>query len=284
MMGIDLWIAIAVMTVLASAAGAIVVTRLYCDTGQRTMLGLTVATFGMIIFLLYGSGQLFWARVIPASAAIIYSNFAAIFAAMAAGWAFRLPATPHWRRVSLASLLAVCSLVAILWPLLSIILRPPPAGGNQWVNGVAKQTSWATCSPAAAATLFSGEGITVSEAEMIPLCLTDYAGTPTLGLYRGVKIIANRNDRRVVLLDGGLPRLIADNDWPVLLSVRLPFGVEDRRFVDQWGWIPGMGHSIVVLGRNEDGSFIIGDPAVGLEFWSEADLNLLWQGVGMRVE
>ena len=146
------------------------------------------------------------------------------------------------------------------------------------------QTSWATCSPAAAATLFRGEGITVSEAEMIPLCLTDYAGTPTLGLYRGVKLIANRNDRRVVLLDGGLTRLINDDDWPVLLSVRLPFGVEDRRFVEQWGWIPGMGHSVVVLGRTNDGDFIVGDPAVGLEVWSKADLDLLWGGVGMRVE
>jgi hypothetical protein len=141
-----------------------------------------------------------------------------------------------------------------------------------------------TCSPAAAATLFRGEGIEVSEAEMIPLCLTDYAGTPTLGLYRGVKLIANRHDRRVVLLNGGLTRLVADDDWPVLVSVRLPFGVEDQRFVKEWGWIPGMGHSVVILGRTGDGGFIVGDPAVGLEIWSKADLDLLWQGVGLRVE
>jgi hypothetical protein len=284
MMGIDLWIAIAVMTVLAVTAAALVATRLYSDVGQVTMLGLAMSAFGMVIFLLYGSGQLFWARVIPVSAAIIYSNLAAIFAAMAAGWAWRLPNTPPWRRATLATLLSISSLVAILWPLLSIAVRPPPPGGNQWSKGVAKQTSWATCSPAAAATLFRGEGITVSEAEMIPLCLTDYAGTPTLGLYRGVKLIANRHDRRVTLLDGGFTRLVADDDWPVLLSVRLPFGVDDRRFVEQWGWIPGMGHSVVVLGRTNDGNFIVGDPAVGLEVWSKADLDLLWQGVGMRVE
>lgn len=283
-MGIDLWIAIAVMTVLAVTAAALVATRLYSDVGQVTMLGLAMSAFGMVIFLLYGSGQLFWARVIPVSAAIIYSNLAAIFAAMAAGWAWRLPNTPPWRRATLATLLSISSLVAILWPLLSIAVRPPPPGGNQWSKGVAKQTSWATCSPAAAATLFRGEGITVSEAEMIPLCLTDYAGTPTLGLYRGVKLIANRHDRRVTLLDGGFTRLVADDDWPVLLSVRLPFGVDDRRFVEQWGWIPGMGHSVVVLGRTNDGNFIVGDPAVGLEVWSKADLDLLWQGVGMRVE
>ena len=82
---------------------------------------------------------------------------------------------------------------------------------------------------------FSGEGIEVSEAEMVPLCLTDYAGTPTLGLYRGVKLIANRHGQRVVLLDGGFTRLVADDDWPVLVSMRLPFDVEDRRYVEQWG-------------------------------------------------
>ena len=283
-MGIDLWIAIAVMSFLAALAAVIVATRLYSDTGQWTMLGLAASAFGMVIFLLYGSGQLFWARLIPVSAAIIYSNLSAIFAAMAAGWAWRLPKTPQWRRATLAVLLSIGSVIAILWPLLSIGLRPPPPGGNVWSEGVAKQTSWATCSPAAAATLFRGEGIEVNEAEMIPLCLTDYAGTPTLGLYRGVKLIATRHDRRVVLLDGGLTRLIADNDWPVLVSVGLPFGVEDRRFVEQWGWNPGMGHSVVILGRTDDGNFIVGDPAVGLEIWSKADLDLLWSGVGMRVE
>jgi len=284
MMGNDLWIAIAIMSLLSAVAASLVATRLYSDTGQLTVLGLAVSAFGMVIFLLYGSGQLFWARVIPVSAAIIYSNLAAIFAALAAGWAWRLPNTPQWRRATLSTFLSIASVVAILWPLLSIALRPPPPGGNQWSKGVAKQTSWATCSPAAAATLFRGEGIEVSEAEMIPLCLTDYAGTPTLGLYRGVKLVANRHDRRVRLLDGALPGLVADDDWPVLVSVGLPFGVEDRRFVEQWGWIPGMRHSVVILGRTTDGNFIVGDPAVGLEIWSKADLDLLWRGVGMRVE
>jgi hypothetical protein len=282
-MGIDLLIAIAIMTVLAVLAAYLVATRFYADTGQLTMLGLALSASAMVLFLLYGSGQLFWARLFPVSAAIIYSNFAAIFAALAAGWAWRLPNTPKWRRATLATLLGIGSAIAILWPLLAIGLRPPPAGGNVWFKGVAKQTSWATCSPAAAATLFNAEGIEVSEAEMIPLCLTDYAGTPTLGLYRGVKLIANRHEREVGLLEGGLPRLIADNDWPVLLSVRLPFGVEDRRFVEEWGWFPGMGHSVVILGRTRDGGFVVGDPAVGLEVWSQADLDLLWQGVGLRV-
>jgi hypothetical protein len=184
----------------------------------------------------------------------------------------------------MAFLLACGSITAILWPLLSIAVRPPPVGGNQWEDNVAMQTSWATCSPAAAATLFRGEGIEVSEMGMIPLCLTDSSGTPTLGLYRGIKLIADRNGREVQILDGTVAELLSDDDWPVLLAVELPYGVEDRRYVEQWGWIPGMGHSVVALGRGPSGGLLIGDPSVGLEEWTEEDLQVLWHGAGLRVD
>ena len=145
------------------------------------------------------------------------------------------------------------------------------------------QTSWATCSPAAVATLFSGEGIRVSEREMIPLCLTDRSGTPTLGTYRAIKLIADRHDRHVEIVSPDLAKLLDDDDWPVLLAVQLPYGVEDERYVDQWGWIPGMGHSVVALGRTQDAGIIIGDPSAGLERWTQADLEVLWHGNGIRV-
>ena len=118
---------------------------------------------------------------------------------------------------------------------------------------------------------------------MIPLCLTDYAGTPALGLYRGVKLVANRNQRRVEIVDRSLERLLKDNDWPVLMAVRLPFGVDDPRFADEWGWIPGTGHSVVALGRTPDGGLVIADPAIGLESWPKSKLETLWQGNGIRL-
>ena len=77
---------------------------------------------------------------------------------------------------------------------------------------------------------------------------------------------------------------LLDDDWPVLLAVQLPHGVDDRRYADQWGWIPGMGHSVVALGRTPDGGIIVGDPAGGLERWTEADLKVLWHGAGVRVK
>lgn len=255
----------------------------YSDKGQRTMACLAIAALAMVLFLLYAAGQLFWARFVPSSAAIIYTNLSAVFAALAAGWAWRLPKTPVWRRAILSFLLASGSVIAVFWPLLSIALRPPPVGEDHWQDDVAMQTSWATCSPAAAATLFRAEGIKVSESHMIPLCLTDSSGTPTLGLYRGIKLVAMNNGRDVELLNGTVADLLKADDWPVLITVQLPFGVDDRRFEDEWGWIPGMGHSAVALGRSLNGGVLVGDPAVGLEEWTVADLEVLWRAAGLRV-
>ncbi|MCM2373000.1 cysteine peptidase family C39 domain-containing protein [Aporhodopirellula aestuarii] len=280
----DLWIAILVMVGVSIASGLFAGGYAYASKGQLTILYLSLAIVGMIYFLLYASGQLYWARIVPSSAAIIYTNLAAVFAALAAGWAFRLPKTPLWRRTTLATLLAACSMAAIVWPLLSIAVRPPPAGSEVPSGPVVMQTSWATCSPAAAATLLRAEGIEASEAEMIPLCLTDSSGTPTLGLYRGVKIKAQQQGREVDIVNQTLDELLDSNDWPVLLAVGLPYGVEDRRYAEQWGWIPGMGHSVVALAASPDGEgIVVADPSVGMERWSRADLSVLWRGVGMRI-
>lgn len=271
------------MAGVSAVAGFLSCRYLYSVKGQRVILLLTLSVFATVYFLFYASGQLFWARLVPSSAAIIYTNLASIFAALAAGWAWRLPDTPRWRRAGLSIILGIASLAAVFWPLISIRLRPPPEGRDEWQQNVAMQTSWATCSPAAVATLMRGEGIEVSEREMIPLCLTDRSGTPTLGTYRGIKLIADQNDRQVQIVEPDLAKLLADNDWPVLLAVKLPYGVEDRRYAEQWGWIPGMGHSVVALGRSPDGGILVGDPSAGLEMWSEADLQVLWHGSGVRV-
>lgn len=285
----DIWIAVGVMGCISLLCGLLAAAWLYpragqgLKTGQGVMLCMAVSLLGMFYFQLYASGQLFWARLIPLSAAIVYSNLAAPLAALAAGWSLRLPQTPLWRRALMAVLLGGASVVAILWPLLSIAVRPAPAGGDNWHQGVAMQTSWATCSPAAAATLLRARGIDVSESQMIPLCLTDGSGTPTLGLYRGIKLVAQQHQLPVQVLDVSLDELLAADDWPVLLAVKLPHAVEDRRYVDQRGWIPGMGHSVVGLGSAGNGQIWVGDPSVGLERWSHHDLEVLWHGDGIRL-
>lgn len=280
----DIWIAVAVMSCLCLAAGTVAARWLYSEKGQGTVAMLSVSLAAMVLFLFYLAGHFFWARIVPHSAAIIYTNLSAIFAALAAGWSWRMPKTPAWRRGLFASVLAMVSLAAICWPLLSMALRPPPEGDDLWKGPVAMQSAWATCSPAAAATLLSAEGIRKSEREMIPLCLTDYAGTPSLGLYRGIKLVADEHDREVEIIDPSLDRLFEDDDWPVLMAVRLPLGIDDPRFEAEHGWIPGMGHSVVALGRTPDGTLLIGDPAIGLEGWTRAKLEVVWQGNGIRLK
>ncbi|SFJ07724.1 cysteine peptidase family C39 domain-containing protein [Planctomicrobium piriforme] len=279
----DIWTAVVVMSLVSAAAGILSARYLSTAKGQWVMLLLTLSITAVVFFLLFFAGQLFWARIVPSSAAIIYTNLAAVFAGLGAGWGWRLPQATRWRRILLSILLGAAALAAILWPLLSVALRPPPEGQDEWEGPVAMQSSWATCSPAAAATFLTANGIKVSEREMIPLCLTDYDGTPTLGLYRGVKLMASRNQRQVEIVDPSLKKLLQDDRWPVLMAVRLPFGVDDERFEAEWGWIPGMGHSVVGLGRSPEGEFLIADPAIGLELWSESKLKTLWQGNALRL-
>ncbi len=220
----DLWIAVAVMSVICAAAGGMAYGILYSEKQPRLIIGLmAMAIMGCVLFLFRLQGHLMWARFVPHSAAIIYTSVSAVLAALAAGWGARIPDIPRWRRLAVSGSLALASLAAILWPMLSIAVRPPPEGQDEWLGPVAIQTSWATCSPAAAATLLRAEKIPASEREMIPLCLTDDAGTPTLGMYRGIKLMANKQNRQVEIVDRSLEQLIAEDDWPVLMAVRLPF-------------------------------------------------------------
>src|SRR5262245_60091061 len=133
----DIWTAVAVMTFVSAIAALVAARFLSTDKGQRVMLLLALSIVASIFFLLYLAGQLFWARIVPSSAAIIYTNLAAVFAGLGAGWAWRLPRTPRWRQISMTLALAGAALAAILWPLLSIALRPPPEGQDKWEGPVA---------------------------------------------------------------------------------------------------------------------------------------------------
>tara|TARA_R110002073_G_scaffold80550_2_gene194020 strand:- start:3850 stop:4755 length:906 start_codon:yes stop_codon:yes gene_type:complete len=251
--------------------------------GQGVVLMLTIVVTCMFAFLFYSAGRLYWAKWIDDSAVIVWSNFTPLLAAIAAGIVYRLPNTPHWRQSLLAMSLGFASLATVLWPFVGVWLRPPPEGGDEVFRGITLQTSWATCSPCAAATFLRAGGIEASEKELIPLCLTDESGTPTLGLFRGVKWMANRHHRDVQALTLSLDQLESENIWPVLIMVELPIsGVDDPRYADQWGWVPGLGHSVVLLGKNSRGGFVVADPAVGAEIWTRADLEVLWHGNAIR--
>ncbi|WP_146526844.1 cysteine peptidase family C39 domain-containing protein [Novipirellula artificiosorum] len=280
----DLMIATTTMAAASVGLATVCGWKGYPRSGQSTILALTIAVSAMFAFLFYAAGRLYWARWIPDSAVIAWSNLTPLFAAAATGWVFRLPNTPLWRRATLAGLLGLACLAAVLWPFLGIWLRPTLPAGHKVVRGITRQTSWATCSPAAASTFFRFSGIEATEAALIPLCLTDASGTPTLGLYRGVKRIANQQGRDAQAVLMSMDELEKNHAWPLLIMVKLPeAGFRESTYVTEWGWVPGLGHTVVILGRNEEGHYAIGDPAVGAELWSAADLNVLWHGDAIRL-
>ncbi|MGB7344937.1 MAG: peptidase C39 [Pirellulaceae bacterium] len=279
----DLWIAMTAVILISLTLG-VITAWIAPRHRQPQMLWIAISLCATFAFLFYAAGQFYWARLMPDSAVIVWSNLTPMLAAIAAGVCWRLDNTPRWRRLAMTMTLSMIVLASTLWPFLNISLRPQPNGGNAWRGPVAMQTSWATCSPAAAATFLTAGGIPIDEAAMIPRCLTDASGTPTLGLYRGVKLVAKDNGRDLEVDHFQHEALFAGEvGFPILMMVKLPIsGVDDPRYAEQWGWIPGMGHSVVALGLSDQGKLIVADPAIGLEHWSEADMRVLWHGDAVR--
>jgi hypothetical protein len=77
-------------------------------------------------------------------------------------------------------------------------------------------------------------------------------------------------------------RSVADD--PVILFVGLRRGQRaDPRYAREWGWTPGLRHTVVLFGFTDDGRIEIGDPSVGREKWSVEALDVLWDGRGLRL-
>ena len=59
----------------------------------------------------------------------------------------------------------------------------------------------------------------------------------------------------------------------------------DAAYRSERGWIPGVDHSVILLGRVDDHHYEIADPApgIGREYWTEEELRSLWRGYGVRL-
>jgi len=181
--------------------------------------------------------------------------------------------------VLVVPLLLLCLYQSYGW-----LLADVPPLDERWKDRVCRQTSDASCSAAAAATMLRANGIEATEAEMARHCLTRAGGTPMLGLYRGLKLKTARTGLTVRALRGDLAALRA-HGGPVILSVRLDPGQwTDPRYERLWGWAPGVAHTVVFFGFDASGEAEIGDPSVGREHWSVRDLEVLWHGQGLTVE
>lgn len=225
-------------------------------------------------------GHLIMARCLPFSNVILVGNWTMIGAACLSGMLLGWRPIPFWRR----AVLAIALLGVGVHALLHQMPGETPTAADSWANGVCLQSNPASCSACSAATLLTGFEIPTNEGEMMDLCLTGAEGTPTLGLYRGLKLKTSNTAYRVEPFFSDIQELLAADDWPALLLVKLEIGAKvDPRYEQQWGWTPGLGHAVVVFGRVESDRIEVGDPSVGREHWTIDDLCVLWQGEGLRL-
>ena len=222
-------------------------------------------------------------HVLPFSNAIVLGNWFPLFVAMLAGLLWRrIPGGWFRRAFAIGSLVAAC-LVATYWP----ILTHPPKMDDRWstrILPVCLQTSPASCTPAAAATLLAHNGIKATEQEMALLCLTSERGTSLLGLWRGLKLKTAGTDFDVYMFNNGTLDDL-NHGGPVLISVELQNdALPLAKHLSTKGWLPGVPHTVVVFAVLPFGKLRVGDPAIGLDKpWDVDDLKVLWHGVGARL-
>ncbi|MEM7625127.1 MAG: hypothetical protein AAF333_05810 [Planctomycetota bacterium] len=242
--------------------------------------GLVAAT---VAYLLWGREAVAWTKLLPVSGVIVLSNPTPWLASAVAGLAAAQAGVPRWRR----GVLAVALVVAGFYTPLQLLRTQPPPTVPTWADGVALQTTAATCSPAAAATLLAEHGIETTEREMSFLCLTNPQGTPLLGLYRGVWRATADHELRPVMNHLTLDELRQRPDLlPAVVSVQLTTEANARepRYRERWGWIPGVRHSVTFLSFDGSDHVWVADPGVGRERWRFEHLRDLWVGDVMSLQ
>jgi hypothetical protein len=235
----------------------------------------------LVVFCLFLHDSLFFARWLPFTNVVVLADCRVPAVAILVGLLWRRIDGPERRRMLLLTPLPA----VVLIPSVSMLFQKPLELHNRWNGDVCMQTSHATCSPAAAATILRSHGIDTSEAEMARLCLTSPDGTSLLGLYRGLRLKTAGTGLNVQPFHGDMAALKSRvADGPVILSVGLRPGADvDPRYQSSWGWQPGVWHTVVLFGFEPDGRPIVGDPSVGRERWSVSNLDVLWHGDGIAV-
>lgn len=224
------------------------------------------------------------ADYLPYSNLIVIGNWLAPTVAVLGGLAWhRLPGQ-FWRKgILVGSMLGVAG-YSLVHPLSGEV----PRCHDIWENGVCLQSTNASCSPASAATLLRAYGIETTEQEMAQLCLTRITGTHWQGLYRGLKLKTAGTKWDVEVFSGKTTDELRNKAeyGPVILTVGLPKSMHgSSAYEREWGWIPGVSHSVVLFKFWTIEMANIGDPSVpdGRENWTENDLRILWQGRGIRL-
>jgi hypothetical protein len=203
-----------------------------------------------------------------------------VLAAAIMGLLWAAPGIGRLRKIALLTTLSMATLRVVAAPWVG----QRPVCGDLWEKGVCRQTTGASCGPAAAATVLASHGIAASEAEMANLCLTRI-GTSRLGLYRGLRLKTTGTPWRVEVFQGDVAKLRRRAaDGPIILFVGLRRGLRaDPRYARNWGWTPGLRHVVVLFGFEKGGRIEVGDPSVGRERWRTEALDVLWDGQALQL-
>lgn len=240
----------------------------------------TLSVLGLWLFHRYVLDGVFVTKLLPFSNVMVLGNALPLFGAFLAGLA--------WARIEGTRLRKAFSVVPLLAVACYALVRPlsgsAPKARDRWQKGVCLQTSYQSCGAACAATLLKAHGIEANEAEMIEACVTRDRGTLNHGLFRGLKRKTAGTAWDAQMFSGTLDDLRALDGEPAILIVELQKGADvDPRYEQEWGWLPGVRHSVVFYGFNEDGRIEMGDPAIGREYWHAGALEVLWQGQALRL-
>jgi hypothetical protein len=222
-------------------------------------------------------------QILPYSNLIVIGNWLPPLAGLLGGFAWRRIYGRVYRKAFCTSALAVAAGYAAVLP----ILGEPPVCFNEWDrDGICLQTTMHTCTAASAATLLRLHGIDATEAEMAALCLTR-EGTTWMGLYRGLKHKTRGTRWDVEVIECSAADIPDEPTRPMILSVGLDAeaAAQHESRVAEWGWRPGRGHSVLLLGKRGSGNFKIADPApgYGIEIWSSENLAEFFQGTAVRL-
>jgi hypothetical protein len=273
----DIYLGIAIMFVLSAASFSLAYI-LSKEMARSTFYITALCVVGSFaVYHIHLHDRALMSRLLPFSNLIIVGNWVPLFGSFIAGLALRrIPGGKVRKIIFVAPLMAIS-----LFTIVASLRGYTPIGGHYVRDGVSIQSALSSCGAACAATLLRNHGIHATEAEMIIACLTRERGTHWFGLYRGLKLKTEGRGFKLQLFEGDIEKLRSLRQ-PVILSVRLDLrpGL-DPRYVEQWGWVPGVQHAVVLYGFAVDGAPIIADPAIGIEHWSLSDLALLWHGEGM---
>jgi len=275
---------ILVLSVILLWVGAAAVERL-SKTASACLAWAGVAF--VLWFAIAVHGTLRMAEFLPFSNVIVLGNWLPPAAAFLAGMISGQRAIPMWRRLAITTLI-----LCLAWMTdFSCFIGPVPRGRDLWsANRVCLQTTPSSCSACCAVMLLKHRGIPADEQEMIGLCLTGPGGTPSLGLYRGLKSKTRHAGWDVEVVRGSLEELLPLASTPAILLVRLD-GTATASHAEATSWVRGARseHAVVLYRFTEDGRAVIGDPAGasdaagGCYLWSVDDLRTRWGGEGLRL-